>query len=215
MDPAPTRRQLQWFEQVLVALREKDIAIPLVHAANSAASMRFEASWFNAVRVGLAMYGLYPHPLLRHQGYDLRPVMQLKTTVTHVKWLPAGCPISYGGHYTTSKPTHIVTLPIGYGDGYTRLMSNRGAVLLHGCKIPLVGAICMDQCMADATAVEGVQVGDEVTIWGEEQGEQILVDDIAEMIGTINYEVTCMISKRVPRLYWRQGEIVEIRTLLG
>ncbi len=213
-DIRPTLLQLQRFELALARLQQAGIAIPLVHIANSAAAMRFPASHFSAVRLGLAMYGFYPHPTLKDQGFDLRPVMSLKTKVAHTKWLPAGSPISYGGRYITRQPSFIVTLPFGYADGFQRSLSGKAAVLLRGHKIPLVGTICMDQCMADATSVPEARVGDEVVIWGQDQGLSIAADDVARSAGTIVNEVTALVSKRVPRLYSYQGRTVAVRTLL-
>jgi alanine racemase len=140
--------------------------------------------------------------------------MSLKTKVAHTKWLPAGSPISYGGRYITRQPSFIVTLPFGYADGFQRSLSGKAAVLLRGHKIPLVGTICMDQCMADATSVPEARVGDEVVIWGQDQGLSIAADDVARSAGTIVNEVTALVSKRVPRLYSYQGRTVAVRTLL-
>ncbi len=214
LDPAPTEHQLTLFSRVLQDLAERGIRPPLIHAANSAAALRFPHARFNAVRLGLTMYGLHPHPLFGARD-NLLPVMSLKTTVSNAKWVPAGTPLSYGGHYVTDRPSYIVTLPVGYGDGYTRLLTGKAHALLHGRDIPIVGAICMDQCMADATAVPTAEIGDEVILWGSQDGQQITVEQIAEQIGTINYEVICMVSKRVPRIFFRHGQIVDVRTLLG
>lgn len=213
-DPNPTYLQLQRFESTLTQLRQAGISIPLVHAANSAAAMRFPASQLSAVRLGLAMYGLYPNAELREQDFDLRPAMTLKTTITHAKWLPANSPISYGGRFATQQPSYIITLPFGYADGFSRSLSDKSSVLVRGHRVPLIGTICMDQCMADATQLPEAQVGDEVIIWGECQGQSITVDDIAAILGTITYEVVASLSRRVPRLYFRYGKIVELRTLL-
>lgn len=214
-DPAPTLTQLAVFRDVLRALDNREIRPPLVHAANSAACLRFESARFSAVRLGLAMYGLYPHPLFRNMGAGLLPVMSLKTTVSQAKWVQPGTAISYGGNYVTPHTSYIVTLPIGYGDGYTRLLTGKAQALLHGRRVPIVGSICMDQCMADATTVPEARMGDEVVLWGTQGEETIPVDEIAGQIGTINYEVICMISKRVPRIFFRHGQIKEVRTLLG
>lgn len=213
-DPSPTYLQLERFESALAQLERAGISIPLVHAANSAAAMRFPASQLAAVRLGLAMYGFYPSPELRERGFNLRPVMALKTTVAHTKWMPPASPISYGGRFVTGRPTYIITLPFGYADGFSRSLSGKATVLVRGHKVPLVGTICMDQCMADATQVPEAQVGDEVVIWGDDQGQSITVDDIAATAGTIVYEVTALVSKRVPRLYLRHGKTVALRTLL-
>lgn len=214
-DPEPTLQQLATFSAVLELLRNHGVEPPLVHAANSAGGLRFSEARLSAVRLGLAMYGLYPHPLFESMGAGLRPVMSLKTTVSHAKWVPAGSPLSYGGRFVTSRPSYVVTLPVGYGDGYTRLLNGQANVLLRGQRVPIVGTICMDQCLADATTVPTARLGDEVVLWGEQGEQRITVEEIAEQIGTINYEVICMISKRVPRIFFRHGQVVEVRTLLG
>lgn len=213
-DPNPTLVQLERFQAVLKQLEEAGIHIPLAHCANSAAALRFPASHLAAVRLGIAMYGFYPSPLLRELGVELKPAMTLKTTVTHTKWLPSNSPISYGGRFVTGRPSYIITLPIGYADGLSRSLSNQGWVLVGGRKIPLVGTICMDQCMADATQVPQVKVGDEVIIWGEGQGQSLPADDVAAHIGTIVYEVISLLGRRVPRVYYRHGKVIGVRTLL-
>lgn len=214
-DPAPTLTQLTVFREVLRVLDSRGIKPRIVHAANSAACLRFADARFSAVRLGLSMYGLHPHPLFHDLGAGLLPVMSLKTTVSHAKWVPSGTAISYGGNYVTPQAAYIVTLPIGYGDGYTRLLTGKAHALLHGQRVPIVGSICMDQCMADATVAPLAKMGDEVVIWGTQGSETITVEEIAGQIGTINYEVICMISKRVPRIFFRHGQVMEVRTLLG
>lgn len=213
-DPSPTYLQLQRFELALAQLQQAGVSVPLVHAANSAAAMRFPSSQFSAVRLGLALYGLYPNAQLRGQDFDLRPAMTLNTTIAQAKWLPANSPVSYGGRFVTRRPSYIITLPFGYADGCSRALSGKGSVLVSGHKVPLIGAICMDQCMADATEVPEAQVGDPVVIWGENQGQSITVDDIAASLDTISYEVVTLVSKRVPRVYFRHGQVSELRTLL-
>lgn len=213
-DPAPTQAQLRRFQHILSELRAAGIHVPLIHSANSAAAIRFPETHFSAVRLGIGMYGLYPHHLFRDR-LRLLPAMALKTTVTNTKWVPPGSAIGYGGHFVTEAPTYIVTLPVGYGDGYTRLLTDKAFALLHGRRLPVIGNICMDQCMLDATAEPSARIGDEVVLWGDQQDASISVDELAEALGTINYEITCMISKRVPRVFLRRGQIVSVRTLLG
>lgn len=170
VDLSPTLLQLERFQSALTQLEQAGIIIPLVHAANSAAAMRLAESQLGAVRLGIAMYGLYPSAVLMKQGFDLRPAMTLKTTVTHTKWITPGTPISYGGRFIASQPAYIITLPIGYADGFSRALGGKGLVLVRGQMVPLVGTICMDQCMADATWVSEVRVGDEVVVWGDNEG---------------------------------------------
>ena len=137
--------------------------------------------------------------------------MSIKAKIVHIKTLPAGEYISYGREFQTKEESVIATLPIGYADGYTRLLDNKGKVIINGQFAPVVGRICMDQCMIDITHIEGVNVGDEVIIMGESQGCSFTADDIAEAIGTINYEILCMVSKRLPRVYTEEGKVVKIR----
>jgi alanine racemase len=138
----------------------------------------------------------------------LKPVMRLHTAIEFLKRVPAGKRISYGGTYTTQRESLVATLPVGYGDGYNRLLSNRGEVLLRGRRVPVIGRICMDLTMVDATDVEGVSVGDEVVLMGCQGEDGITADEIAEKIGTVSYEVLCMVGKRVPRVYIRSGKPV-------
>lgn len=212
VDGALTLQQIEQFKAILVALEQSGITIKTAHLANSAAVLRYPHSCFSAVRLGLAMYGLYPS--VDKRGIDLRPVLSLKTTVTHAKWMPSGSRISYGGKYVTLRPSYIITLPFGYADGYSRSLGGKTSVLVRGQKIPLVGVICMDQCMADATDSPHIQVGDEVTIWGRDGDQIITADEIAAAAGTIVYETVASLSKRVPRLYLRSGRIMTVRTLL-
>jgi len=214
-DSTPTLLQLERFQTVLTQLEQAGIPIPLAHCANSAATMRFPASHMAAVRLGIAMYGYYPSEICKSQAVELRPAMTLKTTVAHAKWLPANTAISYGGRFITERPSYIITLPIGYADGLSRGLSNKGEVLVAGHRVPLVGTICMDQCMADATRVPQVAVGDEVIVWGEEQGQVLSACEVADHIGTIVYEITSLVSRRVPRVYLRRGKVVGLRTLLA
>ncbi len=131
----------------------------------------------------------------------LQPVLSWKSTVAYVKTLPAGVPVSYGGTYITSEETAVATIPVGYGDGYPRLLSNRGFVLIRGRRAPIIGRVCMDQFMVDVTKIEGVSRGDTVTLIGKDQEEEIRMEELAGLCGTINYEIACNINKRVPRIY--------------
>ena len=142
---------------------------------------------------------------------DIRPVMTLKTNITHLKTLPSGEYISYGRKFRTERESRIATLPVGYADGYTRLLFNKGKVIINGHFAPVVGRICMDQCMIDVTDIEDVKLGDEVVLMGESSGLKFTAEDIADLLGTISYEVVCMISKRVPRVYMKDGNVVKIR----
>lgn len=212
-DHSYTDLQLVRFRNVIARLDQLGITIPLVHAANSSAAVRFPESHFNAVRLGLVMYGLYPSSLLKSCLPGLVPVMSVKTTVSHAKWVTTGQPVGYGGTHVTEQQQYIVTLPIGYADGYPRLLSGKAHVLLGGEHVPVVGSICMDQCLVDATKVSHAVAGDEVVIWGTQGDNQISADELAQSIGTISYELVCLVSKRVPRVYLQAGRAVEIRSL--
>lgn len=203
-DQTHLRQQLAVFQDILTALRAAGIAIPLVHAANSAATMRLPESHFDAVRIGIAMYGLDPSdewpPV-----FPIRPALTLKSRVSRVRTLPPGSGISYGRTYVTSAPTTVALVPAGYGDGYHRILSNRGSVLIRGQRAPIRGRVCMDQCVADVTHIPGVTQDDEVVLVGRQGGAQISAEEVARLAGTINYEVTTSLLPRVARVYVRGG----------
>lgn len=200
-DPQYTKEQWSIFEGFLKELNEVGIVIPIIHAANSAAIMCHEYADLNVVRPGIILYGYYPSSYLQGKVLDLRPAMTLKSQVVHVKELPAGSYVGYGRKYYTHQKTKIATIPIGYADGYSRRLSNKGRVLIRGQYAPIVGNICMDQFMVDVTHIKDVRVEDEVVIFGKQGNANIPIEEIAEALDTINYEVMCMIGKRVPRIY--------------
>lgn len=172
------------------------------HAANSAAIIDHPEAYFDLVRPGIMLYGLKPSSEVKLSRVELRQALSLRARISHVKEVPAGVPISYGGRFVTAASSVIATLPLGYADGYSRLLSGRVELLCQGQRAPVVGRICMDQLMFDATALKlPVQQGDIVTLIGGDGGDFISVDELAQILGTINYEVTCMISARVPRVY--------------
>lgn len=192
-------------------LLQKGVKINIRHIANSAAIIDFPESHYEAVRPGIILYGYYPSNEVFKDRIDLKPVMSLKTNVVHIKKLPAGEYISYGRKFKTNRESIIATLPVGYADGYTRLLYNKAKVIINGSFAPVIGRICMDQCMIDVTDIDNIKLGDEVTLMGEQGDSKFTADTIAELIGTINYEVTCMVSKRVPRVYMKAGKVVKIR----
>ncbi|NLV16512.1 MAG: alanine racemase [Syntrophomonadaceae bacterium] len=194
-----TELQLQRFNDFLGALEEMGIRIPLRHAANSAGVTFHPEAHYDLVRAGINIYGLrssleYPDKL------NLIPAMCLKSRVVMVKEVPASSPVSYGCSYITSRPTRIATIPIGYGDGYTRAYSNRAWATINGRRMQLIGRVCMDYCMFDITGAENIKVGDEVILFGRPE-DGITADHLAELIGTINYEVVCLLNSRVHRVY--------------
>ncbi len=199
-DPAFTRLQLERFRSVVTQSETTGLHPLLVHAANSAAILGHPSSHFTAVRPGIMLYGY--HTLhAADGGPDLRPVLTLTTTVMRVRTLARGESVSYNRTFVAPRPTRIAILPVGYADGYSRLLSNRGVVLIHGRKAPVVGRVCMDMTMVDVTDIPEVQPGDEAALIGAQGDLRITADDLAASLGTIPYEVLCAISARVPRLY--------------
>jgi alanine racemase len=179
-----------------------------VHMANSAGILCGEEITGNMARPGIILYGAYPDRCLMDR-IPLRPVMTLRTQVLHVKTLPAGSPVSYGQTFHTTRASRIATLPLGYADGYRRDLSNRGWVLIHGKPAPVAGTVTMDLTMADVTDLPETREGDEVVLFGESVGRILRVDELAETIGTIPYEILCGVSRRVPRVYCREGRVLD------
>lgn len=210
-DKAYTYKQLERYQWFTDQLEAKGVKIALPHIANSAAIIDLPQTHFKAVRPGIILYGYYPSNEIEKEKLDLKPVMSLKTNIVHIKKLPAGEYISYGRKYQTMKESIIATLPVGYADGYTRLLFNKAKVILHNEFAPVIGRICMDQCMIDVTHIQKAKVGDEVILMGESNGLSFTADHIADLLDTINYEVVCMISKRVPRVYVKDNQVVKIR----
>lgn len=187
--------------------------IPIVHAGNSATAIDAPELAYNMVRLGVSMYGLYPSDEVKREHINLMPVFSLKTKIVHLKNLPEGEGISYGLLYHTEGEEWIGTLPIGYADGFSRILNGIGHALVGGKRVPVVGSICMDQCMIRVSERE--QVGDEVVLIGKQGNMVITADELADKLGTINYEIPCMISHRVPRVYIKNGTIVKIMNPLG
>ncbi len=200
-DHVPAQQQIERFRAFCGELEEEGVFIPLKHCANSAGIIGFESAKMDLVRAGIIIYGLMPSDEVSVDVIALQPVLSWKSTVAYVKTLPAGVPVSYGGTYITSEETAVATIPVGYGDGYPRLLSNRGFVLIRGRRAPIIGRVCMDQFMVDVTKIEGVSRGDTVTLIGKDQEEEIRMEELAGLCGTINYEIACNINKRVPRIY--------------
>ena len=193
--------QLQYFQWLLDQLAKSGLHISIRHAANSAALIDLPEAHFDLVRPGLILYGMYPSNEVQKTKLFLRQAMSLKAEVSYVKQVAKGTAISYGCTFVTARHSQIASLPLGYADGYTRLLSNNTDVLIKGKRAPIVGRVCMDQCMIDVTGFEDVAMGDEVVLMGRQENEFISAEEIASRIGTINYEVVCMFSSRVPRVY--------------
>ena len=205
-DKADADRQLAEFDVFIKLLESKGLKIPVYQCANSAAIMEMPETSMSLSRAGIALYGQYPSDEM-DKSFELYPAMSLYSHVIYVKDVPAGKGISYGSTFVTDKPMKIATIPVGYGDGYPRALSNKGSVIIKGRKVPILGRVCMDQFMVDVTGLD-VAEGDLVTLVGTDGDETITIDDLANIVGTINYEIVCDVGKRVPRVYLRDGKIV-------
>ncbi|SFT16775.1 alanine racemase [Paenibacillus sp. BC26] len=213
-DKGYTELQYERFSAVVGKLKEAGLHIPIIHAANSAAGIDTPRMGGGMLRLGISMYGLYPSAEVNRKRVELKPVMTLKTAVVMAKEVPEGWGISYGTRYVTKGKERIGTLPVGYADGFSRMLSGKAEVLLRGQRAPVLGTICMDQCMIaldGADASEGpVQVGEEVVLMGGQGDEVISAEEVADKLGTLNYEVTCMVAARVPRVYLRGQQVVAV-----
>lgn len=209
-DTTHVKAQHECFQKMLQALREAGYQLPLVHCCNSAAAIVFPEWGYDTIRLGISLYGLYPSPYLKEsQDIQLVPALSLKTRITHVKTADEPFTVSYGATYTAQAGEQIATLPIGYADGFPRAFSNRGVALHNGLRVPITGRVCMDQTMIridEGTA----RVGDEIVLYGQQGSEEVSLDEAAEILGTINYEIPCMLNVRIPRIYLRNYECVEI-----
>lgn len=204
-DSSFTREQIKTFTGFISQLEERGVHIPLKHCSNSAALINFPEAHFDMVRAGILLYGLFPSPQTKLGKIDVIPAMTLKSRVSYVKKLPAGHSISYNRTYYCGQDTWVATVPIGYADGYSRLLSNRTQALINGKIVPLVGNVCMDMCMFDVSGVGEVKEGDEVILFGRSE-DGVTADDLALAMGTINYEVVSSLGARVPRIY-KNGRI--------
>lgn len=203
-DKSFTKEQIKRFKGVLEKLEGEGIDIPLRHAANSAGILNFSESYFNMMRPGLALYGIYPSEYVS-RSLDLHPVMSLKSKVIYLKRVKKGATISYGKTYVPNKNTTIAILPIGYEDGYNRLLSNKGEVIIRGKRVRIAGRVCMDQTIIDVGEVPDVKVGDEIVLIGEQGKEKVSVEEIAKKVNTVPHEVVCRIAERVPRIYLKSN----------
>ncbi|MEK5479261.1 alanine racemase [Paenibacillus sp. FSL R5-0407] len=209
-DKSYTLEQYRRFQEVVDALREHEIHIPIIHTGNSAVAIDIPELSCRMVRIGIALYGLYPSDEVRRDRIKLRPILSLTTELVRVKTMPPHSAISYGAKYVTDRDERIGTIPIGYADGYSRLLGGKAQVLIRGRRVPVVGTICMDQCMVSlqplAEEAEEIQAGEEVVLIGQQSGGEITADELASMLGTIHYEVICMLAHRIPRLYVSTGK---------
>jgi len=200
-DKTSASRQFARFMELLAVLAAKGVTFPLRHAANSGALIDMPETHLDMVRPGIAVYGLYPSDEIDKSRIRLIPAMALKAKIAQVKAVAAGFQVSYGSTYTTHRPTVIATVPVGYADGYRRLLSSRGVMLAGGRRVPVVGRVCMDLAMIDVGEVPNVQAGDEVVVLGAQGDAFISADEMAGWLDTINYEVVSTVMARVPRVY--------------
>ncbi|MBV1817554.1 alanine racemase [Anaerosalibacter bizertensis] len=210
VDKAYTGKQFKNYKWVIERLEDKNIQIPIKHVSNSAATIDLPEYNLNMVRGGIMIYGLYPSDEVDKEKVSLKPAMTLKAKISHLKEVPEGTGISYGQIFVTKRKSKIATIPIGYADGFTRLLTSKAEVAIKGKRAPIVGKICMDQCMIDVTDIEDVKVGDEVVLFGDGSNGVPHIDEVAEKLGTINYEIVCMVGRRVPRVYIKDGKIIKI-----
>ena len=203
---APAYEQFKQFEKMIAMVEEKGVQIPLKHCSNSAGIVEIPECNMDMVRAGITLYGLWPSEDVDKTKISLKPVMSLRSRVAYVKELLPGRQISYGGTFTVKKKMTVATVPVGYGDGYARGLSNKGWVLIKGQKAPICGRVCMDQCMVDVTDIPGVKIGDTVTLLGKDADEEITMEQLGELSGRFNYEFACLITPRVPRIYHKNND---------
>jgi alanine racemase len=212
-DKAYTLQQFEVYLEVVKRLEGAGFTIPIQHVANSAATLYLPETHLDMVRCGITLYGLLPSDEVK-PTISMRPAMALKSRVARVRTLPTGSSISYGCTYTTTEPTRVALVPVGYGDGYHRLISNRGQVLICGRRAPIVGRVCMDQFVVKVSDIPNAQQDDEVVLLGRQGDDEISAEEVASWTGTINYEVTASILPRVKRVYFKDGQVVAVRSLL-
>lgn len=198
--------QREQFKKFISYLEERNIDIPIKHINNSAGIMNFD-EYFDMCRMGIITYGLYPSDEVDKSLLDIRPVMQWKTHISHIKTLENGREISYGGTYTVDGEKKIATIPVGYADGYPRCLSNKGKVLINGQFAPITGRVCMDQFMVDITGIEAKE-GDTVVLVGKSGENELSMEEVSEAAYSFNYELPCRITRRVPRTYYQNGELI-------
>ena len=207
-DKTSAEHQFKLFTDFTGRLEKEGIHFTYRHCANSAALIDMPQVALDMIRLGIAMYGMYPSDEVKKEKVELFPALDLKSHITMVKEIPAGEKVSYGGTFTTTRTTKLATVSVGYGDGYPRALSSKGYVLVRGQKAPIVGRVCMDQMMVDVTDIENVTRADIVTLIGKDGDAEITVEEIAALAGTFNYEFVCDLGKRIPRSYYLNGEYI-------
>jgi alanine racemase len=198
------RRQLIYFHEVVAEALKHGIRFEIHHAANSTAALRMEETHLNMVRIGIALYGIDPRGFFRDVT-TLKPVLSFKTQIIYLKTVPPNTPVGYERTYTTYRPTKVATLPVGYNDGYPFLLSNKAHVIVRGLRAPVIGGVTMDYTMIDVTDIPDVSVGDETILIGRDGAACVTAEELANLTGTIPYEITCLLGKRVRRVYLSGG----------
>lgn len=209
-DKTSMNKQYALFKDFVKKLEENGIDIPIKHCCNSAATIDLDDGFMNMVRSGIITYGLYPSEEVKKEKLVVKPAMELHSVVINVKTIQAGDTVGYGSTYVADKPTVIATIPVGYADGYPRMLSNKGSILIHGKRAKIVGKVCMDQFMVDVTDIADVNIGDVVTLIGKDGDDEITCEEIGDISGRFNYEFLCCITRRVPRVYIRNGRTKKI-----
>lgn len=207
-DKTKAMKQFERYMDFVERIEDAGIKIPVKHVSNSAGIIEKPEVNLDMVRDGICVYGMYPSDEVDKTKLKLTPAMEIKSYVSFVKTLEAGVEIGYGGTYTTTEETIVATIPVGYADGYSRALSNRGRVLIKGKSFPIIGRICMDQFMVDISSKPDIKQGDEVTLVGRDGDEYISIEEVADMSYSFNYEFVCDIGKRIPRVYYRDGKVV-------
>ena len=214
-DRTMTDTQFNAFKKVCDALKMRGIEFTYRHICNSAGVIEYPEYHLDMVRPGIILYGCYPSEDVDKSKLDLIPAMTVKSRITRIETKTKDTPVSYGATYKTEKDTKIATVPIGYADGYLRSLSGKAKMWLRGKKVPVLGRICMDQCMIDVSSVNNINVGDEITIFGNGGNSGVTATELAKDAGTINYELLCAVGNRTPRIYLKNGEIIDVLTYLS
>lgn len=207
-DLTKAEKQRELFKNFITMLSDRGVDIPVKHLNNSAGIMVFDET-FDMVRSGIVNYGLYPSEEVDRSLLDIKPAMEWKARISHIKTLDAGREISYGGTYITEKETVVATIPVGYADGYPRCLSNIGRVIVNGQYAPILGRVCMDQFMVDITGIPGVKPEDEVTLVGRDGNAVLTMEEVSELAHSFNYELPCRVARRVPRVYIKDGKVIK------
>lgn len=208
-DKSFTNTQLSLFKKVIANLEDEGVRFKYHHCSNSAGIIDGIGTDGELVRGGISVYGLYPSDEVKKENVVLKPALSIRSKVVYVKEISPGTPISYGGTFVSKKPMKVATIPVGYGDGYPRGLSNKGYVLIHGQIAKILGRVCMDQMMVDVTEIENVKFGDSVTLVGRDGDKSIAVEELSELSGRFNYEFVCDLGKRIPRNYYINDKLVE------